>query len=84
MPDPIMRQRFRQGEQKLQSIAERLKEWLPDGLCFALIIFTPGKDGYAGYVCNAKRTDMIRALRECADTLEAHADSPPGSNLERN
>lgn len=33
--------------------------------------------GYSGYVSNADRDAMIKALRECADVLEAKKDFAP-------
>lgn len=83
MVSGVTRQRFRDSERRLQGIAKQIDAELPEGIVFALTIFTVGDGGYAGYVSNAQRGDMIKALRECADTLEAKADSPPGANLER-
>jgi len=45
--------------------------------CFALLGFTRGQGGWATWVSNANRHDMIAALREMADILELEADSPP-------
>ena len=83
MADKITRQRFRESERKLQLIAKFIDAQLPEGIVFALTIFTVGEASYAGYVSNAERADMIKALRECADTLEAKAESAPGANLEK-
>ena len=38
---------------------------------FALLVFTFGEEGFSTYVSNARREDMIKALRENADRLEA-------------
>ena len=38
---------------------------------FALLVFTFGEEGFSTYVSNANREDMIKALRENADRLEA-------------
>lgn len=70
------------GETRLRALAQVIEQALPAGLGFALHIFTWG-GGHAGYISNARREDMVRALREAADTLEAGADSPPGSNTRR-
>lgn len=74
---------FRKAESDLKDIAKLLDDCLPKGMLFALVIFTPGAGGYASYASNGRREDMIRALREAADVIEAKADSPPGSNLSR-
>ncbi len=47
------------------------------GLLFTVLGFAPGPDPWATYVSNACRADMVRALREMADTLELEADEPP-------
>lgn len=47
------------------------------GALFALLTFTEGAGGFASYVSNADRDDMIRALREMADKLERGEDMPP-------
>ena len=36
-----------------------------------------GEGGWATYVSNANRQDMISALREMANNLELEADIPP-------
>jgi len=43
-----------------------------DKLHFALLIFNDPK--IAQYVCNCRRRDVILAMRECADRLEARED----------
>lgn len=73
----------RSGEARLRGLADHITETLPEGTGFALVTFTLGEGGYAGYVSNARRADMIKALRECADTLEARRDSPPGAPIVR-
>lgn len=70
---------YRQGEASLKDLANTIEAALPPGMCFALHIFTAGGNGYSGYVSNAARADMIVALRECADTLEAKMDVAPGA-----
>ena len=56
-----------------------LKDVTPEDACFALLLF--GRPDHAQYISNAGRGDMIRALRECADRLEAGMDNiiPPDS-----
>ena len=47
------------------------------GAGFCVIGFTFGEDGWSTYVSNATRGDMVKALRELADTLEMELDVPP-------
>jgi hypothetical protein len=47
---------------------------------FALVIFEFNTLGVGNYISNAKREDMIVALRELADRLEANQDLPPTVN----
>ena len=65
--------RHRVAEGRLQKCARFLDKQMPAGIRFALVTFTFGDGGYAGYVSSARREDMIKALRECADNLEAKA-----------
>lgn len=47
----------------------------PDpAVCFAVLTFSPGEDGWASYASNARRPDMVKALREMADVLEHGRD----------
>lgn len=68
------------AEAELQSIAHNIRVQLPPGICFALFTFTPGHGGYTGYISNAKREDMVIAIREAANKLEQHQDSPHSSH----
>lgn len=71
-------------ESRLQKAARRVGQVLPEGVLFALVTFIPNQDGgrsYSGYVSNGNRDDMIKALRECADTLEAKRDVRPGEPI---
>jgi hypothetical protein len=43
---------------------------LPGGLGFAVLVFDFGDGGTMAYMSNAKREQMIRALRELIDKLE--------------
>lgn len=47
------------------------------GALFALLVFTEGPSGFTSYISNARRVDLILALREMADKLEAGQDMPP-------
>jgi hypothetical protein len=72
----------RATENLMQGLAKGIEKILPKGIVFTLVTFTEGDGGYAGYVSNGRRPDMIKALRECADKLEAKRDMPPGASLD--
>ena len=75
---------YRKGEAKLQKLARIIGKELPEGMIFVLHIHTPNPDGsvsYGGYVSNGERGEMIAAMRETADTLEARMDVPPGAAI---
>lgn len=62
-------------EQKVRPILDHIKSVVPDGTGFAVLLFRfDGKE--ATYGSNARRDDMIKALRECADRLEERQDKP--------
>ena len=69
-------------DEALQALASTLDEYLAVAagrkIGFALLTFDFGDDGpkYGGYISNAQRPDMIKALREAADVLEAGQDIP--------
>lgn len=73
--------RFRVAESRLQKCARLVSRQLPAGVGFALVCFTHGAGGYSGYVSDLHRDDMIKALRECADVLEARRDVKPGDPI---
>jgi hypothetical protein len=43
---------------------------------YALIVFDFHEPGLSNYISNAKREDMIKALRETANRLEKNQDVP--------
>lgn len=47
---------------------------------YALIVFDFHDPGLSNYISNAKREDMIKALRETADRLEKNQDVPAIQN----
>ena len=57
------------------SAADELSEKFK-GLGFVLIVFEFYKPGLSNYISNAKREDMIIALRKSADILENRQDFP--------
>lgn len=72
---------YREAEAQLQRIANYIENQLPPDILFALCIFGKLDSKYGGYVSNAHREDMVKALRECADNLEAKFDVPPGEPI---
>lgn len=71
-------------EGRLQKVARRVGQVLPEGVVFAVVTFIPNPEGgrsYSGYVSNGHRADMIKALRECADVLEGKRDVGPGQPI---
>lgn len=69
------------GAQQMRAMGEALREVLPKGLGFALLVFATDNPGLANYISNCDREDMIKALRETADRLEKGQIIPtPESN----
>ena len=64
-------------EDLAQMIAQRVGPAFDgSGAGFAVLGFEFGSGGWSTYVSNARREDMIRALREMADHLEQSKDTP--------
>jgi hypothetical protein len=59
-------------------IAPRINEIFGEKYGFMLLVF-PFGGGPAHYISNSSRKDMIKALREKADVLEAKMDLPVNS-----
>lgn len=55
----------------LQRIGKELRDIEPAGLGFALLVFDFGPGGNLAYVSNARREDMLRAMREFIEKNEA-------------
>ncbi len=69
------------GEQSMRNIANDVKQHVPEGFGFAVLVFPHGQGGISNYVSNSNREDMIQALRETADRLEGKQDFPtPNEN----
>ena len=65
-------------EDSAQEIAQRIGAAAEQvGCLFAVLFFEPGSGGWATYVSNANRADMIKALREQANHLERGTSVPP-------
>lgn len=58
----------------MKAIADSVKAQLPPETLFAVIVFDD--PGLGQYISNARRPEMIEALRETADRLEAGEDIP--------
>lgn len=68
---------------EMESVARQLAKeiivpMLPENCGFALLVFEFHDSSRSTYIANAEREDMIKALRETADTLEKNQDVPPG------
>lgn len=62
-------------ERRVTGFLDHLKANTPEGTGFAVLLFRfDGEE--ATYSSNAQRPGMIKALRECADRLEARMDRP--------
>lgn len=53
-----------EAEAKLKEIGRMLKEQMPVGFGFTLLIFNYGEGGGMFYLSSAERQDMINAMRE--------------------
>ena len=73
-----LRELFPEAERAAQSTAQLIGSRLPPGCGFALLVFSFGEGGYMTHVSNTQRADLVKALRECADALEANRDEAPG------
>jgi hypothetical protein len=54
-------------------VSNRIAAALPPDVGFALFTFHWGKDGGISYTSNAKREDMVAAIREWLDAQETGA-----------
>lgn len=72
---PMNFARLADMERRVRPILDHIKENVPDGTGFAVLLFR--FDGpEATYGSNARRKEMIQSLRECADRLEQRQDRP--------
>lgn len=66
----------------MQQMAEKVKSMLPKDFVFTILVFPLNEPGVSNYISNANRSDMIKALREVADRLEAKQDfKTPYNNM---
>lgn len=60
-------------EEHARGIGQVLKDAMPPGIGFALVLFNFGPDGWLTYLSNGDRADMIKCLEE---TLQKIRTSP--------
>lgn len=66
----------------MQEIGKKVQAILPKDLGFAILVFPFENPGIGNYISNAKREDMIKALRESAHRLEKKQDfETPENNM---
>ena len=58
----------------MRSIGTTIKEALPEGFGFALIVFPFLRPGISNYISTAERISMIQALKETIVRLESNSD----------
>jgi len=61
-------------EHYMNLVGQATRSVMPDGALFVVLVFG---DGQAHYVSNANRDEMVAALREIADQVEASAKPRP-------
>lgn len=60
----IFEVRNEKAEKVLKEIGQSLRQAMPEGFGFSLLIFSFGKSGSMFYTSNANRKDMIKAMKE--------------------
>ena len=58
-------------EALLKDLGKSLKNRMPEGWGFNLMIFSYGEGGSMFYLSSAQRNDMIKAMREFVDKFES-------------
>jgi hypothetical protein len=64
-------------EARARKLAHAIGNGLPKGVGFVVWLFEFGKDGWATYVSNAQRDDMIKALEELLTKLRTLGEIRP-------
>lgn len=59
-------------EEILRKFGRMMKDTMPSGFGFALLIFTYGQGGSMFYISSAERQDMINSMREFIQKHEAN------------
>jgi len=62
----------------MRQVLDTVREAVGDEFGVAVLVFDFRPDGMMSYVSNARREDMIIALREQADRLEMRCDDTAG------
>jgi hypothetical protein len=60
----------REVEEHCSLIAHEIKNNIPAGMGFVLLVSTLGAGGFSAYMSSQHRGDTIKLLREMADRLE--------------
>lgn len=65
-PDPKSNYEVRHAgaERAMRNIARRLKQTMPPGYGFTVLVFSYGEQGELFYMSSALRDDMIRTMKE--------------------
>lgn len=65
-------------EKANRDIADMLRQAVPSGVGFALLVFTLGPGGFMTWASNARRDDMVKALRELIERFETGTAATKG------
>lgn len=66
----------------MRKMGKKVEAMLPRGFGFVILVFPFGGEKEGNYISNAKREDMVKALRETADRLEKKQDyKTPEDNI---
>lgn len=68
MPKPV-----EELEEIARDVGREIGEAMPLGVGFALLVFDFGSDGTISYISNARREDMIAALKALIVNMEAES-----------
>lgn len=63
-------------EKRCREIGTLIGDRLPEGVGFALMLFTYGGNGWSTYISSAKRQDMIALLTEMLHKLKFSPEPP--------
>ncbi len=55
---------------KNREIGKLIGSRVPAGVGFALLLFNMGESGWMNYISNARREDMVKAMRELLFKIE--------------
>ena len=66
----MARANLEEAEIKCRNMARKLKEMLPNGWGFTIILYSYGDGGFTTYLSTGDREGCIKMLRETADLIE--------------